>query len=129
MTRILFVDDDLSLAEEMKFLLEETGFEVTTANDGEEAFRIAREKEFDIVITDILLIKSHGADVILHMRQFHPSVKILTISGGGWASAQFHLDSARLLGADSCLAKPFSIETLVKEINRLLAKPQNGPAE
>jgi len=120
MARILFIDDDPSLVEEMKYLLEENGYDVTTANDGEEAFRIAREKEFDLVITDVLMIKSHGMEVILHMREFHPAVKIITITGGGWASPQFHLDAARLLGADGCLAKPFPVDDLMAEIRRVL---------
>jgi DNA-binding response OmpR family regulator len=120
MTRILFVDDDPSFAEEMKFLLTEKGFEVITANDGEEAFRIAKDHLFDLVITDVLMIKSHGMEVILHMREFHPSTKIITITGGGWASSEFHLEAARLFGSDGCLAKPFSIEILVSEIKRVL---------
>ena len=68
MIRILFIDDDPAFVEEMKFPLEEKGFNVTTAHDGQEAFRIARSKEFDLVITDVLMIKSHGMEVILHMR-------------------------------------------------------------
>lgn len=119
MRRILFVDDDPSFVEEMKFLLEKSDFEVTTANDGEEAFKIAKEKDFDLVITDVLMIKSHGMEVILHMREYHPEVKIITITGGGWASAKFHLDSARLFGSDGCLAKPFPIQDLIQEINRV----------
>ena len=120
MTRILFIDDDPSFAEEMKFLLQENGFEVTTANDGGMALNILKEQEFDLVITDLLLIKTQGMEVILHMREFYPKVNILTISGGGWASSQLHLDAARLIGSDSCLAKPFRINDLIGEIKRVL---------
>ncbi len=121
MARILFIEDDPSFAEEMKFLLQENGFEVITANDGELALNILKEQEFDLVITDLLLIKTHGMEVILHMREFYPKVKIITISGGGWASSRFHLDAARLIGSDSCLAKPFQVSELIREIERLLA--------
>jgi DNA-binding response OmpR family regulator len=123
MTRILFVDDDPSFVEEMKFMLEENGYAVTTANDGEEAFKIAKDNDFDLVITDVLMIKSHGMEVILHMREFHPNTKIITITGGGWASSQFHLDAARLFGSDGCLAKPFPIDDLLREIKRVLEVP------
>ena len=120
MTRILFIDDDPSFVEEMKFLLEENGFEVTTANDGEDAYKLADKQDFDLVITDMLMTRSNGMEVIIHMREFHPSVKIITITGGGWASAEFHLDSARLIGSDGCLAKPFPIAGLLEEIRRVM---------
>lgn len=120
MIKILFIDDDPSFVEAMKFLLQENGFFVATANEGPEAFQIANEQEFDVVVTDVLMSKSHGMEVILHMREFHPKFKIITITGGGWASAQFHLDSARLFGSDGLLAKPFSIHELIHEINRVL---------
>ena len=120
MIRILFIDDDPSFVEEMKFLLEENGYEVTTANDGEDAYRIADVQDFDLVITDMLMTKSNGMEVIIHMREFHPSYKIITITGGGWASAEFHLDSARLIGSDGCLAKPFPIASLLEEIKRVM---------
>ena len=121
MTRILFIDDDPSFAAEMKFLLQENGFEVVTANDGDLALRILKEQKFDLVITDLLLIKTHGMEVILHMREFYPKVKIITISGGGWASSHLHLEAARLIGSDSCLAKPFQVSELISEIERVIA--------
>jgi DNA-binding response OmpR family regulator len=121
MKHILFIDDDPSFVEEMKFLLEENGFKVTTANDGDEAFSMTKNHNFDLVITDVLMIRSHGIEVILYMKEHCPEVKIITITGGGWASPQFHLDAARLFGSDGCLAKPFTIEMLLHEINRVLS--------
>ncbi len=121
MEHLLFIDDDPSFVEEMKFLLEENGYRVTSANDGIDAFQLTKKQSFDLVITDVLMINSHGIEVILHMREFQPQAKIITITGGGgWASPQFHLDAARLFGSDGCLAKPFTIEMLIEEINRVL---------
>jgi len=119
MTKILFIDDDSSFVEAMKFLLEQNGFSVVTACGGQDAFLLAKEHAFDLVITDVLMAKSHGMEVIQHMRQFYPGTKIITITGGGWASPQFHLDSARLFGSDGFLAKPFSIKDLLQEIHRV----------
>jgi two-component system alkaline phosphatase synthesis response regulator PhoP len=123
-TKILFIDDDPAFAEEMKFLLQQNGYEVITAADGQEAFQLAKEQVFDVVITDMLLTTTNGTEVILHMRTFHPGVRIIAITGGGWASPQFHLDSARVIGSDSCLAKPFSIESLLKEIRQVVSDSQ-----
>jgi CheY-like chemotaxis protein len=120
MVKILLVDDDPSFVEEIKFLLDEKGYYVCTANDGTEAFKIAAEQSFDLVITDILMSKSHGFEVILHMRQYYPGTKVIAVTGGGWASPQFHLESAKLFGSDGALAKPFEISTLIREITRVL---------
>ncbi|MEI6456578.1 MAG: response regulator [bacterium] len=127
MIRILFIDDDPAYAEEMKFLLKQNGFDVVTANDGQDAFGMVKEHHFDLVITDMLMNKSHGMEVIAHMREFYPKIKIITISGGGWASPAFHLDSARLFGSDGCLAKPFKIEVLLKEIRRVMTISDRNP--
>jgi DNA-binding response OmpR family regulator len=121
MARILFVDDDPAFLEEMKFLLEINGYEVVTALDGSEAIFLSNQEKFDLVVTDILMGKQNGMEVILYFRTFHPQVRIISITGGGWASPQLHLDSARMFGSDSCLAKPFSIEILLSEISRLLS--------
>jgi DNA-binding response OmpR family regulator len=120
MADILLIDDDPAFAEELKFLLEENGFEVTTVADGLDAFELLRKKKFDLVITDMIMLKSHGNEVILHVRKYYPAIKIITVSGGGWASPQVHLEAARVMGADACLVKPFSISELLQEIGTLL---------
>jgi DNA-binding response OmpR family regulator len=120
MTRLLFIDDDPGFVEEMKFLLEESGYDVDTALDGGEAMYKTDHQAYDLVITDMLMGKHNGMEVILHLRTYHPQIKIMAITGGGWASPQLHLDSARMFGSDACLAKPYSIESLLEEIRNLL---------
>lgn len=117
--RILFIDDDPAFCEEMKFLLEENGFMVQTAADGDIAIERMKHHLFDLVVTDMLMNKSNGIEVILHTREFYPETRIIAITGGGWASPGLHLDSARMIGSDGVLAKPFPIRALVDEIHRV----------
>lgn len=120
MANILFIDDDPAFAGEMKFLLEESGLNVVTVHDGLEAFEILKKREFDLVVTDMIMVSSHGTEVILHLKEFYPRIRIITISGGGWASPAIHLDAAKVMGSDSCLVKPFAFRELLAEISRLL---------
>lgn len=120
MIRILLIDDDILVLEALKLLLEKKGFQVTTATDGPEAFEIASRQEFDIVITDVFMKKMHGVEVIMHFRKHHPKIKIIAVSGGGWASSEFHLNSTRLFGADGYLMKPIPMDVLLGEIRRVM---------
>lgn len=119
-TRLLLIDDDIDLLHGLKILLERHGYEVITACNGKSAFDLATKNEFDVVITDILIGDTHGAEVINHMKARYPHVKIITMSGGGHASSGFHIDSVRLFSPDSALAKPFRIEELISEIKRVM---------
>ena len=62
MTGILVVDDDLSMREFLELLLTGEGYEVDLAASGEEALRIAANKKFDLVITDIRMKKIDGSE-------------------------------------------------------------------
>jgi CheY-like chemotaxis protein len=120
MTRLLVIDDDNVFLEGIKLLLERRGFSLTVALDGTEAFNIAKQQKFDVVITDVLMEKTHGAEVIRHMKEFYPETRVIAMSGGGWSPPEFHLNAIKVFGADACLIKPFPIENLIREINRVL---------
>lgn len=118
--KILLIDDEPSLREELKFLLNKKGYDVISAGNCVEAFDIAKNIKLDLVITDVLMPDCNGFEIILHMHQNYPEVKIITISGGGWAPPELHLESAKLLESDGQLAKPFPIKELKKEIKRVM---------
>lgn len=114
------VDDDPGVRGLLAAFLEERGFAVDTAADGEEAVARLREHDFDVVVTDIVMPNREGIETIIEMRRMRPSLGIIAISGGGAAGAAGYLESARLLGADGALEKPFSLEDLQGEIDRVL---------
>jgi YesN/AraC family two-component response regulator len=116
---ILVVDDEPMIREGLKVALEMEGHRAVTASDGTEAIRLVDEKKPHVIITDIIMPDSDGIEVICTVKEKNPDIKILAISGGGRISAKDHLDIAKQLGATGILAKPFSTEDLICEINRL----------
>ena len=61
--RVLVVDDEKLIVKGIRFSLEQDGMEVTCAYDGEEALQFAKEKEFDIILLDVMLPKINGFEV------------------------------------------------------------------
>ena len=122
---ILVVDDEPMIREGLKVALEMEGHKALTACDGNEAIRIAEERKPHLIITDIIMPESDGIEVITVVKEKNPKIKILAISGGGRISAKDHLKIAKQLGASGVLAKPFSTEELISEINRLFEIEKN----
>jgi CheY-like chemotaxis protein len=94
---------------------------VTEADDGSAGMQVLQGgQRFDLVITDMLMPKSDGMEVLLFLEQQPNRPKVLAISGGG---SQISADDAFMLArskADATLAKPFDNADLLAAIDRLL---------
>ncbi|MBN2346269.1 MAG: response regulator [Candidatus Aminicenantes bacterium] len=77
---ILVVDDEEGVRELLREFLGKNGYEVLTAGDGEQALRLAGEKNPDLIITDLLLPKEHGVDVMQAIKDKH-LLPIIAMSG------------------------------------------------
>lgn len=119
MIRILLVDDDPIVRKSIRISLNNPNFDVTDASDGRNALAAANAKQFDLVITDLLMPNSDGLELIRNLRAKIPSVKILAISGGGKVVPGFYLNLAEKLGADATLEKPFKPQDLLNAIATL----------
>jgi YesN/AraC family two-component response regulator len=119
---ILIVDDEPMIREGLKVALDMEGHKTATAADGNEAMKMVGLTKPQLIITDIIMPESDGIEVICNVKESNPEIKILAISGGGRISAKDHLKIAKQLGATGILAKPFSTEELICEINKLFAE-------
>jgi CheY-like chemotaxis protein len=72
------------------------------------------------VITDVLMPEQEGLETLMQLRQTGLPVKVMAISGGGRVGPDAYLNSARTLGADAILAKPFGREELLQHVTTLL---------
>ena len=103
--RVLVVDDEKLIVKGIRFSLEQEGMEVDAAYDGEEALEMARAKEYDIILLDVMLPKLGGFDVCQQIREFS-QVPILMLTAKGD-------DMDKILGleygADDYITKPFNI--------------------
>jgi DNA-binding response OmpR family regulator len=122
MKHILVVDDDEAIRSLLKTILEREGYEVSSAADGKEAIRLFRRNPSDLIITDIIMPEQEGLKTIFDLRQEHPDVRIIAISGGGQYGLGEYLDAAAAFGADETFSKPFDRTELVKSVRHLLSR-------
>ena len=117
-TKVLVVDDEKFIVKGIKFSLEQDGMDVDAAYDGEEAYNMIQEKDYDIVILDVMLPKMDGVMVCQMVREFS-SVPILMLTAKGE-------DMDKILGleygADDYMTKPFNILELKARIKAILRR-------
>lgn len=92
------------------------GFQVTTAGTGQEAIKLLKGKQVDLVITDILMPDGDGLELINYLRKSHPQIKSIVMSGGD----PNYLSVSQCLGADRVLSKPFIRQELVSMVKELI---------
>lgn len=115
MATILVVDDEDQVREVVCMVLERAGYAVSQARDGDEALSLYREDPPDVVVTDLVMQRMGGLQLIERLREEFPDAKIIAISA--YVDA---LTDPRMHGADRSLRKPFSIEALRAAVEELL---------
>jgi CheY-like chemotaxis protein len=79
--KILLVDDNRDGLLVRRLLLEEMGFDVRSACNGEEGLALYRQDSFDVVVTDYRMPRMDGLELIRHIRQLDPAARIILLSG------------------------------------------------
>ena len=119
--RILLVDDEPLILKGLRFTLEQEGYEILTAADGEEALQVFFDQQVDLVLLDVMLPKLDGISVCQRIRE-HSNVPIIMLTAKGE-------DMDKILGleygADDYMTKPFAIEELLARI-RVALKRHSG---
>jgi two-component system cell cycle sensor histidine kinase/response regulator CckA len=117
---ILVVDDEKSVRELMRLILEQEGFVVHAAEGGKEAIKIASDPDvmIDIVITDILMPRMNGKDLANRIASMKPFIKVLFVSAYSAELLSTHNLSPE--GAE-LIRKPFTKEILLDRIGRVWA--------
>tara|TARA_R110002096_G_scaffold332392_3_gene526422 strand:- start:544 stop:936 length:393 start_codon:yes stop_codon:yes gene_type:complete len=123
MTRILVIEDDELARESVTLMLEERGYEVEMADDGDVGLKMFAESQYDLVITDLIMPEVNGMDVLTQIKQKHPDTRVIVISGGGRLTPISYLDVAQKLGADDVLTKPFTAFELTTSAAMVLNSP------
>jgi two-component system, OmpR family, response regulator VicR len=118
MSRVLVVDDEKLIVKGIRFSLEQDGMEVDCAYDGEEAVQLAKEKQYDIILLDLMLPKLSGLEVCQQVREFS-SVPIVMLTAKGE-------DMDKILGleygADDYITKPFNILEVKARIKAIMRR-------
>jgi DNA-binding response OmpR family regulator len=110
---ILVIEDEAKLANFVKKGLEQSGYEVEVAADGQEAWDKIQAKGYDLLLLDLMLPKISGLDLIPKIRQFMPAVPIIAVTAK--TSVEDRVQGLNL-GCDDYLTKPFSFAELLARI-------------
>jgi CheY-like chemotaxis protein len=117
--KVLLIDDDDIFRGYVDTLLEEEGFEVTQACNGNEAIDRFNEGSFDLIITDIIMPGKEGLETIREIRQSTPELPIVAVSGYSGTPVDDYLNHAKVFGATSTFRKPFHPLDFLEEIRKL----------
>jgi len=115
---VLIADDEPRIIKLVSMALQEEGFRVVTAADGEEALRKAEEYRPDVVLLDIVMPDIDGIEVMQQLRERRPVPVILLTAKGSVADKAKGLNQ----GADDYLAKPFHTDELTARVNAVLRR-------
>lgn len=120
MPNILIIDDNDDLRETLVVLLEDQGYSVASASDGDSGVDAFDRTRPDLVLTDVIMPKSDGVEAIRRIRAIEPSARIIAMSGGSMAGNDYQLRMAKQAGAMEVLTKPFEVDDLVAIVERCL---------
>jgi two-component system, OmpR family, alkaline phosphatase synthesis response regulator PhoP len=119
--RILIADDEENIVISLEYLMKREGFEVSVAQDGEQAVAMIRSERPDLVLLDVMMPKKSGFEVCQEIRADPDlkSVRILMLTAKG---RETEVAKGMALGADCYITKPFSTKELVERIRSMLAE-------
>jgi DNA-binding response OmpR family regulator len=119
MKRVLIIEDDMAILRGLKDNLEAEHFEVSSENDGSKGYQMAKKRQFDVILLDIMLPSMNGMEICKQLRSDGIQAPILMLTSKGT-----ELDKVMGLeiGADDYITKPFSIRELIARIKALLRR-------
>jgi two-component system, OmpR family, response regulator len=122
--KLLVVEDEERLAEQIAAILRSAGYAVDTSHNGEEAHYLGSTAEYDAIILDIGLPKMNGLDVLKQWRSEGSKTPVLLLTArDSWSEKVVGLDA----GADDYLSKPFHGEELLARVRALIRRAAGNP--
>ncbi|MFK7161398.1 response regulator [Marinospirillum sp. MEB164] len=120
--KVLVVDDEPNILLSLEFLMQQAGFDVTTAEDGETALSHISQQTPDLILLDISLPGISGFEVLEKLRR-QPAYQRLPIVMLTAHGREVEREKGLALGADDYITKPFSTQLLVEKVKHLLSDP------
>lgn len=121
MAHILIVDDEQSMRDFLRLMLEKQDFQVTTAGSGTEAKKLLADKSFDLMITDVMMPDITGIELLEHTKHLDSEIPVIVITA--YASHDSAVEAMKL-GAEDYITKPFNVDEFLIIIRRSLQRKQ-----
>ncbi|MFN8459616.1 MAG: response regulator [Anaerolineae bacterium] len=117
--RVLIVDDEVNIVISLEFLLEQAGYHVRVAHNGEEGLEKIATFEPDLVLLDVMMPRMNGFEVCSRVRE-NPAwqhIKIVMLTAKG---REVEITKGLALGANAYITKPFSTKELLAQVRQIL---------
>lgn len=124
--RILVVEDERIIANTIKEGLEQDGYAVDVAYDGEDGYNTASADEYDVIISDVMMPEMDGFTMVKKLREDGNKTPILMLTA---KSQEADVVKGLDTGADDYLAKPFAFNVLSARVRALLRRPHDSVGE
>ena len=123
MPRILLAEDDTSMREYLQRALQRVGYDVESVGCGTEAIPLLEKDRYDLLLTDIVMPEMDGIELAQKASAMDPEIRVMFITG----FAAVALQSGRTAPEAKMLSKPFHLEDLVAEVDRIFqTEDQHG---
>ncbi|MBW2704825.1 MAG: response regulator [Deltaproteobacteria bacterium] len=125
---ILIVDDEPSIVVPIQFLMEQQGYSVLVAENGEDALDVIYKYKPDLILLDIMLPRIDGYEVceIVRLNPEYRTTKIIFLTAKG---REVEIAKGLALGADAYITKPFSNTELIAKVKELLVNTNENSGE
>jgi DNA-binding response OmpR family regulator len=117
MNSVLIVDDDLELRENLQEILAIEGFDVATAKNGNDALDMVSQRDFDLLLLDLIMPGLSGLETLTLLRRQKPQIRVILMTA--FSTIENAVDAMRR-GADDYLTKPFKTADLLMTVKRVL---------
>lgn len=116
--KVLIVDDDYEIVDSLRYALEEQGYQVVIARDGNQGLALAERENPDLMILDMMMPKRSGFLVLEKLRRMRETpLPVIMITGN---EGSRHKAYAELLGVSDYIRKPFAMDRLLQAVANLL---------
>jgi len=117
--QILVVDDSATMRQQLRMVLEGEGFKVSEADDGDKGAELAKNNPVDLIIADVNMPRVDGLQMIAKIRECpeHQKTPIFVLTTEATPAMKAR---GKQVGATAWVVKPFSSNTLIKAISRVL---------
>jgi two-component system phosphate regulon response regulator PhoB len=122
MTRVLVVEDEKDIRQVLTYNLAQEGYETLTAESGEDGLTLARAKQPDLVLLDLMLPDVSGLDICRRLKS-DPSTRSIAVIMVTARGDEIDRVVGFELGADDYVAKPFSVRELMLRVKAVLRRP------
>ena len=121
MKNILIIEDEKEIREGLAELLEEAGFSVDSTDNGQQGLEKIKRKDFDVVVTDLIMPVAGGMEVLRETKRMKPKTLVILITA--FATVDNAVEAMKA-GASDYITKPFRIDEIQTKIKRVLAEAE-----